>query len=69
MTPDQVLRHILVVRQQLLGALRQAVAAIAEAEVVAVAADARLQAHALDNPRSIQPARACIEIRHAQNAR
>ena len=42
---DQVPRHVLVVRQQLLGVLRQAVAAVAEAGVV-VAADARLQAHA-----------------------
>ena len=66
---DQVLRHVLAVGQQLLGVLGQAVAAVAEAGVVVVAADARLQAHALDNPRSIQPARACIEISHAQNAR
>ena len=43
---DQVLGHVLVVGQQLLGVLGQAVAAVAEAGVVVVAADARLQAHA-----------------------
>lgn len=39
---DKALGHVPVVRQQLLGALGQAVAAVAEAEVVVMAADARL---------------------------
>ena len=55
---DQVLRHVLVVGQQLLGVLGQAVAAVAEAGVVVVAANARLQAHALDDLRCVQSARA-----------
>ena len=68
---DEVLRHVAVVRQLLLGVLRQAVAAVAEAGVVAVAADARLQAHALDDLRGIQPARTSIGVKlieasHAQ---
>ena len=39
---DQVLGHVLVVRQQLLGVLGKAVAAVAEAGVVVVAADVRV---------------------------
>ena len=46
---DQVLRHILVVGQQLLGVFGQAVAAVAEAGVVVVGADARVHAHAVDD--------------------
>ena len=42
---DQVLRHILVVGQQLLDVLERAVTAIAKARVVVVTADSRLQAH------------------------
>lgn len=59
---DQVLRHVLVVGRQLLCALGQAAAAVAKARVVAVAANARPQAHALDDLGSAQPARACISI-------
>lgn len=39
---DEVLRHIPVVRQQLLGVLGQAIAAVAEARVVVVAPDTGL---------------------------
>ena len=39
---DQVLRHVLVVGEQLLGVLGQALAAVAKAGFVVVAADARL---------------------------
>ena len=63
---DQVLRHVLVVGQQLLGVLGQAVAAVAEAGVVVMAADARLQAHALDDLRGIQGARAKANAKHAE---
>ena len=48
---DQVLRYVPVVGQQLLGVLGQAVAAVAEAEVVVVRPDARLQADAVDDVR------------------
>ena len=44
-----VLRHVLVVGQQLLGVLGQAVAAVAEARVVVVRADARVEADAFDD--------------------
>lgn len=53
---DKVLRHVLVVGQQLLGVLGQAVAAVAEAGVVVVAADARLQAHAVDDVAGVEAA-------------
>ena len=51
---DQRLRHVLVVGQQLLGVLGQAIAAVAEAGVVVVAADARVQAHAFNDLASVQ---------------
>lgn len=54
---DQVLGHVLVARQQLLGVFGQAVAAIGEARVVAVGANARRRAHAADDVASIKAAR------------
>ena len=68
---DQVLRHVLVVRQQLLGVLGQAVAAVAEAGVVVVRADARLQAHAVDDVAGAEAADLAVgvelvEVGHAQ---
>lgn len=68
---DQVLRHVPVVGQQLLGVLGQAVAAVAEAGVVVVAADARLQAHAVDDVAGVEAADLAvgvelIEVGHAQ---
>ena len=53
---DQVIRHIPVVRQQLLGVHGQAVSAVAEGGVVIVAADARLQAHAVDDVAGVEAA-------------
>ena len=46
---DEVLGDVLVVRQQLLRILREAVAAVAEGGVVVVGADARVQADAFDD--------------------
>lgn len=46
---DKVLRHVGVVRQQLFGVLREAIAAVAEGRIVVVRADARIQTHAVDN--------------------
>ena len=68
---DQVLGHILVVGQQLLGVLGQAVAAVAEAGVVVVAADARLQADTVDDVAGIEAADLAVgvelvEVGHAQ---
>lgn len=51
---DQVLGHVLVVRQQLFGIFGRTVAAVAEARVVVVGANARLQAYAVDNVASIK---------------
>ena len=68
---DQVLRHVPVVGQQLLGVLGQAVAAVAEAGVVVMAADARLQAHAVDDVAGVEAADLAVgvelvEVGHAQ---
>ena len=68
---DQVLRHVLVIREQLLGVLGQAVASVAEGGVVVVTADARLQAHAVDDVTGVEAAdlAVCVElveIRHAE---
>ena len=68
---DQVLRHVLVVREQLLGVLGQAVAAIAEAGVVVMRPDARLQAHAVDNVAGVEASHLAVgvelvEVCHAQ---
>ena len=52
---DQILRHISVVSQQPLGVLGQAVAAVAEAGVVVVGADARVHAHAVDDLLRVEP--------------
>lgn len=59
---DQVLRHVPVVRQQLLGVLGQAVAAVAEARVVVVAPDARLQAHAVDDVAGVEAADLAVGV-------
>ena len=46
---DQVLRDVVVVRQQLLRVLRKAVAPVTERRVVVVAPDPRVEAHPLDD--------------------
>lgn len=68
---DQVLRDVPVVGQQLLGVLGQAVAAVAEAGVVVVASDARLQANAVDDIAGVEAADLAVgvelvEVGHAQ---
>jgi hypothetical protein len=50
-----VLRHRIVVGQQLFGVLGQAVAAITKAGVVVVVANARVQAHAVDDLPCVEP--------------
>lgn len=68
---DQVLGRVLVVGQQLLGVLWQAVAAVAEAVIVVAAADVRLQAHAIDDVAHVEAADLAVgvelvEVGHAQ---
>ena len=68
---DQVLGHVLVVGQQLLGVLGQAVAAVAEAGVVVVRTDARLQADAVDDVAGVEPTDLAVgvelvEVGHAE---
>lgn len=59
---DQVLRHFGVIRQQLLGVLGQAVAAIAEAGVVVVRTDTRIEPDAHDHLARIHAARDAIAV-------
>ena len=49
-----VLRHVLVVGQQLLGVLGEAVSAVAEAGVVVMGADSRVQSDAVDDSLGVQ---------------
>jgi hypothetical protein len=51
---DDVIRDRFVVRQQLLGIFRQAVAAIAKGGVVIVITDTRIEAHAFDDLFTVQ---------------
>ena len=60
---DQVLRHVPVVGQQLLGVLGQAVAAVAEAGVVVVRSDARLQADAVDDVAGVEAADLAVGVK------
>ena len=52
---DHILRHVGIIRQQLLGVLGQAIAAVAEGGIVIKIADTGIQTHALDNIGGIQP--------------
>ena len=68
---DEVLGHVPVVRQELLGVLGKAVTAVAERRVVVVRADARLQADAADHVGRVEPAHLAVgvelvEVRNAQ---
>ena len=49
-----VLRYVLVVGEQLLGVLGEAIAPVAERRVVVVSADPRVKAHAPDDGRGVQ---------------
>ena len=68
---DEVLRHVLVVRQQLLRIFGQAISTIAKARVVVMVANAGIKADALDDLSRVQPL-GCgigiqfVEERHAQ---
>ena len=53
---DKVLRHLIVVGKKLLGVLRQAIAAIAEAGIVVAIADAWVKTYAVDDFTGIQSA-------------
>ena len=59
---DQLLRHVVEVREELLGVLREAVAAVAEGGVVVVRADAGVQAHALDDRARVEALHLRIRI-------
>ena len=68
---DQVLRHVTVVGQQLLGVFGQAVAAVTKTGVVVMIPDAGVQTHAIDDLAGVQAVRGrvgveLVEIGHAQ---
>ena len=63
---NEVLRHILIVGQQLLGVFGQAVAAVAERGIVVVVADARIEADALDDLFGIQSVRGSIGVQFVE---
>ena len=68
---NQVLRHVRIVRQQLLRVLGQAVAPVSEARVVVVRPDARVQTDAVDDGLRVQPLHLrirvqLVEVAHAQ---
>ena len=51
---DEVLGDVGVIREELLGVLREAVAAISKTRVIVVRADARVQANAVDDVARVQ---------------
>ena len=51
---DEVLRHVLIVGEQLLGIFWQAVTAVAKGRIVVVIADAWIEAYALDDLGGVQ---------------
>ena len=69
---NQILRHISIVCQQLLGILRQTVTTITEARIVVMRTDARIQTHAVDDSLRIQPLHLnisiqLVEVAHSQS--
>ena len=70
-SPDEVLRNIIIVGEQLLRILGQAVASVPEGGIVVVVANTRIEAHAFDNLPRVQPLRLrigvqLVEERHPQ---
>ena len=68
---DKVLRHIGIIGQKLLRILRQTITAVAEALVIVVAADTRIQADAVDDLLRVQSLHfrigiQFVKIRHTQ---
>ena len=68
---NQIFGHVGIVGKQLLGVLGQTVATIAEAGIVVMAADARVEAYAIDDLLSVQSFALgvgvqLIEVGHAQ---
>ena len=68
---NQVLRHILVVCQQLFCVFWQAVTAVTERRIVVMRADSRIEAHAVNNRFGVQPFHLgvrvqLVEIAHAK---
>ena len=59
---NQVLRHICVVCQQLLGILRQAVSAVAKTRIIVVATDTRIEADSINDLLGVQALAFCIGV-------
>ena len=65
---NQIFRYILIVGQQLFGIFWQAVTSVAEARVVVMRADARIQADTLDDGLGVQSLHLCIRIQFVEVA-
>lgn len=65
---DQILRHILVIGQQLLRILRQAVASITERRVVVMVPDPGIQTYPLNDGLRIQPLHLGIGVQLVEEA-
>ena len=60
---NQVLWHISIVSQELLGILRQAIAAVTEARVVVVSTDTRIKTYAINDSLCVKSLHFCICIK------
>lgn len=60
---DQILRNLVIVGEQLLGVLWQAVTAVSEAWIVVTVADARIKANAVNDFASVQSAAFSISVK------
>ena len=65
---NHVLRHIGVVRQQLLGVFRQAVSTVAKGRIVIMSTNTRIQANTVDDLLSVQPLHLSIGIQFVEVA-
>lgn len=65
---DQVLGHVLVVGEQLLGIFWQAVTAVAKGRIVVVIADARIKADTLNDLSGVQALDLCIGVQFVEVA-
>ena len=65
---NQVLRHISIVSQQLLGILRQTVTAITEARIVVMCTNARIKTYTVNDSLRIQALHLCVSIQFIEVA-
>ena len=59
---DEVLRHVLIVGEQLLGVLGQAIATVTEAWIVVMRTDSGLKTYAIDNVAGIETVHLAVGV-------